>query len=136
MTAPAGYSGTPLPRKLGIRAGSRVLLDSVPPEFALDPLPEGVAVHTRPRGEPYDVIVAFCADRRRATERLSSLAARMTRAGALWLCWPKRTSGVATDLTENVVRDIGLAGGLVDVKVAAVDAVWSGLKFVVRLRDR
>jgi len=134
--ASAGYSGTPLPRKLGIKPGSRVLLVSPPDRFELGELPGDVTLHSRPGQEPYDVVLAFCPDLAALHRRFVPLADRLTRAGALWIAWPKRSSGVRTDLNENVVRDVGLAAGLVDVKVAAVDAVWGGLKFVVRLRDR
>lgn len=136
MATAAGYSGTPLPRKLGIGVGSRVLLDGTPDGFVLEPMPPEVTLHVRAGGDPYDVIVCFCPDLRRLVRCFPLLARRLTTAGALWICWPKRASGVATDLDENVVRDYGLEEGLVDVKVCAVDAVWSGLKFVVRLRDR
>jgi hypothetical protein len=132
----AGYSGTPLPRKLGVKPDSRVLVVAAPPGFVLDPLPPGAVVHTRAGSSAYDVVVAFCPDRRRLVTRFPAQAARLTTAGALWVAWPKRTSGVATDLDENVVRDVGLGHGLVDVKVAAIDATWSGLKFVRRVRDR
>jgi hypothetical protein len=136
VTAPAGYSGTPLPRKHGIKAGSRVLLVDAPAGFDLGELPATATLHTRPGREPYDVVLAFCPDSAALHRRFAPLADRITRAGALWIAWPKRSSGVRTDLTENVVRDVGLAAGLVDVKVAAVDQTWGGLKFVVRLRDR
>jgi hypothetical protein len=138
VTSPpaAGYSGTPLHRKLGVKPDSRVLLSAAPPGFALDEVPPGAVVHTRAAGSSYDVIVAFSPDRRRLTSRFAALAARLTSAGALWVAWPKRASGVDTDLDENVVRDVGLAEGLVDVKVAAIDETWSGLKFVRRVRDR
>lgn len=136
MATATGYSGTPLPRKLGIAVGSRVLLDGAPDVFVLEPMPDEVTLHVRPAGGSYDVIVCFCPDLRRLRRRFTPLARRLTTAGALWICWPKKASGVATDLDENVLRDVGLEGGLVDVKVCAVDEVWSGLKFVVRLRDR
>jgi hypothetical protein len=132
----AGYSGTPLHRKLGVKPESRVLLSAAPPGFALDEVPAGAVVHTRAAGASYDVIVAFCPDRKRLLARFRPLAERITTAGALWVAWPKRASGVDTDLDENVVRDVGLDAGLVDVKVVAVDDTWSGLKFVRRLRDR
>lgn len=135
-TAAAGYSGTPLPRKLGIKRESRVLVTAAPPGFAIADLPTGAAVHARPAGSAYDVIVAFCPDHRRLAKRFPALVPRLTTAGALWIAWPKRASGVPTDLDENVVRDVGLGEGLVDVKVIAIDDVWSGLKFVRRLRDR
>jgi hypothetical protein len=128
----AGYSGTPLPRKLGIKPESRVLLVGAPPGFILD----GVAVHTRRGRERYDVIVLFCPHARVLQSKFADLAGALTTAGALWACWPKKASGVPTDLTDSAVRDHGLAVGLVDVKVAAIDATWSGLKFVRRLADR
>jgi len=130
----AGYSGTPLPRKLGIRDGSRVLLVAAPLTFTLDGA--GALVHNRKGRDPYDVIVVFCPDARALRSRFADLAAALTPAGALWACWPKKASGVPTDLTENTVRDHGLDVGLVDVKVAAIDRTWSGLKFVRRLADR
>jgi len=136
VTAPAGYSGTPLPRKLGVKPGSRVLLVDAPDGFDLGELPPAVTLHTRPGRGPYDVVLAFCPDLATMHRRFAPLADRLTPAGALWVAWPKRSSGVRTDLTENVVREVGLVGGLVDVKVAAVDQVWGGLKFVVRLKDR
>ncbi len=132
----SGYSGKSLPVKLGIRPESRVLVDGAAGRIRLEPLPPGVTVHTRPGRHPYDVVLAFCPRRRRLVQRFTPLTRRLTRAGALWVCWPKRAGGMATDLDENAVRDYGLAAGLVDVKVCAVDEVWSGLKFVVRLRDR
>lgn len=132
----AGHSGTPLHRKLGIKPQSRVLLAAAPPAFVLDEVPGDAVVHTRAAGSGYDVIVAFCPDRSRMRTRFAGLAPRLTVDGALWIAWPKKASGVATDLDENVVRDAGLASGLVDVKVVAIDDTWSGLKFVRRLRDR
>jgi len=131
-----GYSGTPLHRKLGIKHDSRVLVVAAPPTFSIPDVPPGATVHTRPGGTAYDVVIAFCPDAKRLSTRLASLPDRITVAGALWLLWPKRASGVATDLDENVVRERGLAAGLVDVKVIAVDDTWSGLKFVRRVRDR
>ncbi|HST67328.1 MAG TPA: DUF3052 domain-containing protein [Mycobacteriales bacterium] len=135
MTAPVGYSGKPLAVKLGIRETSRVLLVGAPDGFALA-APPGARVGTRPTPQPYDVILAFCPDRAALRRRFAPQVGRLTPAGALWVSWPKKSSGVATDLDENVVRAHGLEAGLVDVKVAAVDAVWSGLKFVRRLADR
>jgi hypothetical protein len=134
----AGYSGTPLPRKLGIKAGQRIAFLDAPSAFAdaLGDLPEGLgAPRTRARG-PLDLIVAFFVERRRLEQRLPRLIAALDPAGALWIAWPKRASGVASDLTEDVVRELALAAGVVDVKVCAIDATWSGLKLVVRLRDR
>jgi hypothetical protein len=132
----AGYSGTPLPRKLGIAAGARVLLDGAPDGFGLGELPAGVIVHRRAGSGPYDVIICFCPDAARLRARWPALHARTTTAGALWIAWPKRASGVPTDLDENAIREHVLAGGRVDVKVCAVDEVWSGLKNVVRKVDR
>ncbi|HET7529469.1 MAG TPA: DUF3052 domain-containing protein [Mycobacteriales bacterium] len=132
----AGYSGTPLHRKLGVKPDSRVLISAAPPGFALDRTPSGAVVHTRAAGTSYDVVVAFCPDEARLRRRFEPLAGRLAAAGALWVAWPKRASGVATDLDENVVRGVGLGAGLVDVKVIAIDENWSGLKFVRRLRDR
>jgi hypothetical protein len=130
----AGYSGTALPVKLGVKPGHRVLLAGAPPEFSLD-TPDA-EVHRRAGRAPYDVVLAFCSDRRTVTKRFDELIARITTPGALWIGWPKKSSGVATDVDENVVRELGLASGLVDVKVCAIDDTWSGLKFVRRLRDR
>jgi hypothetical protein len=134
---PAGYSGTPLVRKLGIKPGSRLALVDAPDGFdrTLGELPAGVGVSRAARG-PADVIVAFFAERARLEQRLPALREALEPAGGLWIAWPKRSSGVATDLTENVVRELGLAAALVDNKVCAIDAVWSGLRLVYRLRDR
>jgi hypothetical protein len=131
----AGYSGTPLPRKLGLSEGCRLLLVTAPDGF--DPLaPATATVHRRPGVDPYDVVLLFAADHAALQRRFAPLSRRLTVKGALWVAWPKRASGVATDLDENVIREHGLHVGLVDVKVIAIDAVWSGLKFVRRLRDR
>jgi hypothetical protein len=132
----AGYSGTPLPRKLGIAAGSRVLLDGAPERFDLGELPAGVTVHRRAGADPYDVVLCFCPDSARLRSRWAALHGRTTLAGALWIAWPKRAAGIPTDLTEGVVRAHALANGRVDVKVCAVDQVWSGLKNVIRKADR
>jgi len=136
MTTPAGYSGTPLARKLGVKTDGRALIVAAPAGFDLEDLPSGAVVHRRAGAASYDVILAFCPDLDRLRSRLATNMPRMTTAGAIWLAWPKRASGVATDLDENVVRDQGLATGLVDVKVAAIDATWAALKFVRRVRDR
>ena len=132
----AGDSGTPLPRKLGVKPGQTILLEHVPDGFALGELPPDVHVHTRAGPGPYDLMLTFCPDLARLRARFGPLAARLDRAGALWVGWPKKSSGMPTDLTDNAVREYGLAAGLVDVKVAALDATWSGLKFVYRLADR
>jgi hypothetical protein len=132
----AGYSGTPLHRKLGITPDSTVLLDGAPPGFAIDGIPDGVRLARRPGPGPYDVILCFCPDRARLVRRWPALHALTTPAGALWIAWPKRASGLPTDLDGNVVRDHALAHGRVDVKVCAVDDTWSGLKNVIRKTDR
>jgi hypothetical protein len=138
----AGYSGTPLHRKLGIKAGMRVLVTGVPEGWDIGVLdPDRTAeVTTRPatRGSssPYDVVVAFCPDQAALEVALASRPDRVSEQGRLWVCWPKRASGLATDLDENLVRELGLASGIVDVKVCAVDQTWSGLCFMTRLRDR
>lgn len=134
--ADSGYSGTPLHRKLGIKPDSRVLVSAAPPDFIVDDVPRSAVMHVRAAGSSYDVVLVFCPDLRRAQQRFAALAPRLTPAGALWVAWPKKSSGVTTDLDENVVRDVGLGNGLVDVKVIAIDDTWSGLKFVRRLRDR
>jgi hypothetical protein len=125
----AGYSGTPLPKKLGIKPDSRVIvLGDAPAGF----LPEV----ERADGGPGDVIVSFHTERFELERRLPELRALMRPAAGLWIAWPKRASGVPTDLTENVVRELGLAARLVDNKVCAIDATWSGLRLVIRLVDR
>jgi hypothetical protein len=131
----AGYSGTPLPRKLGIKPGHRVLLLGAPEGFALPELPDGVKVATRARGVA-DVIVAFHLRRAELARRMPVLRQRMEPAAGLWIAWPKRASKVETDLTEDVVRELALANTLVDNKVCAIDETWSGLRLVIRLKDR
>jgi hypothetical protein len=133
-----GYSGTPLPRKLGIKPGHRVLLLRAPERFereTLGALPEDVTVGRTARGTA-DVIVAFFDRRADLARRMPALRELMVPAAGLWIAWPKRASGVPTDLTENVVRELALSHRLVDNKVAAVDATWSGLRLVIRLADR
>jgi hypothetical protein len=132
----AGYSGTPLVRKLGITPGATVLLDGAPADFDLDELPDDVVIHRRAAAGPYDVILCFCPDQARLIRRWPVLHPKTTSAGSLWIAWPKRSSGLAADLDENVVRDFALGHGRVDVKVCAVDDTWSGLKHVIRKADR
>jgi hypothetical protein len=134
----AGYSGTPLPRKLGIKPGHRVLLLSAPERFesaTLGALPDGVKVARRLAGKA-DVIVSFHTERADLARRLPKLREAMEPAAGLWIAWPKRASKVPTDLTEDVVRELALQNVLVDNKVAALDEQWSGLRLVIRLRDR
>ncbi len=135
----AGYSGTPLPRKLGIMADHRVALINAPPGFdqTLGALPPGVETGTELAGrDRFDVIVFFANNRTALRRQFGRLARRLTPAGGLWISWPKRASGRETDLNEYEVRKIGLDQGLVDNKICAVDETWSGLRFVVRLKDR
>jgi hypothetical protein len=128
-------TGTPLPRKIGARAGDRALVvgapDDVPALFA-----DGIRVLRRAGGAPLDVVVVFTAARADLARRLPALRDRLQPAGMLWVAWPKRASGIPTDMTEDVVRDVALPLGLVDTKVAAIDATWSGLKLVVRREHR
>jgi hypothetical protein len=133
----AGYSGTPLVKKLGIKPGATLGLIGAPDDFdrTLGQLPEDVAVRRRLQG-PLDVIVAFYVERPALERRLPALRGALAPAGGLWIAWPKRASRVATDVSETVVRELGLAAGLVDNKVCAIDAVWSGLRLVYRRRDR
>ena len=132
----AGYSGKPLATKLGIKAGDLVLLDGAPPAFVLDGLPAETSVHRRAGSGQYDVILCFCGDGNRLRRRWPVLHPLTTPAGSLWIAWPKRSSGLATDLDENAIRDYALDNGRVDVKVCAVDDTWSGLKHVIRTVDR
>jgi hypothetical protein len=139
MSASAtGYSGTPLPRKLGIKPEARLALVNAPAGFdeTLGELPPGVVVRRRAQGAGVDVIVAFCEQRAKLERGLPRWREALDQAGGLWIAWPKRTSGIATDLGEGMVRELGLAAGLVDNKVCAIDATWSGLRFVYRVADR
>lgn len=137
--ADAGYSGTPLARKLGIREGRRVAVLGGPAHFLglLDPLPAGVRVRTRPRsGSPFDVVVVFARTRTELARRFRRGDALMDVDGGLWVAWPKRSSSLVTELSGGDVRAHGLSCGLVDNKVCAVDEDWSALRFVVRSADR
>jgi hypothetical protein len=133
----AGYSGTPLAKKLGIKAEHRVAFPSAPQGFEdlLGALPDGVKVKSRASG-PLDVIVFFTTSRAELERRLSALRRAMDPAAGLWIAWPKRSSGVDTDMTEDVARELGLANRLVDNKVCAIDETWSGLRLVIRIEDR
>jgi hypothetical protein len=132
----AGYSGTPLVKKLGIKEGARVAIVRAPNGFAESlNLPKGVAVRREARGR-LDVVLFFATRRAELARRFPTLANRLEPDGGLWVAWPKRASGVATDLSFDPVHEIGLANGLVDNKVAAIDDVWSGLRFVYRVADR
>jgi hypothetical protein len=133
----AGYSGTPLAKKLGIKDGHRVAFPAAPDGFRalLGALPEDVKVKSRTTG-PLDVIVFFTRSRAELQRRLPVLRRAMDPAAGLWIAWPKRASGVETDVTEDVARELGLANRLVDNKVCAIDETWSGLRLVIRLKDR
>ncbi len=133
----AGYSGTPLPRKLGIPASGRAALIDAPRGFLrlLGPWPK--KLEKLPMlSSPLDYIHLFTIERSALQALFPKARDSLVKTGTLWVSWPKQASGRATDLTENVVREIGLAAGLVDVKVCAVDETWSGLKFVYRRKDR
>ena len=133
----AGYSGTPLIKKLGIKEGSRVALVNAPKDFQseLKDLPDGVQF-LKPATKSLDIILFFVLSERALAKDFSKLVARLTANGMIWIAWPKKGSGVATDLSFERVQRIGLDAGLVDVKICAVDETWSGLKFVYRLKDR
>ena len=134
---PAGYSGTPLIQKLGIRLATRIYIQGEPKHYArtLGPLPEAVT-RLRRLGQELDFIHFFTKQRAQLEQRLPALKAALDYDGMLWISWPKKASQMKTDVDEGVVRQLGLAIGLVDVKVAAIDETWSGLKFVYRVEDR
>lgn len=136
MTATPGYSGKPLAGKLGIKPEHVVLLDNAPAGFTIEGLPDGTTIVRRAARPSYEVVLAFCPDRARLTKRLPILLTKTATAGMIWIAWPKRSSGVPTDLDENGIRELALPLGVVDVKVCAIDATWSGLKLVRRLANR
>jgi hypothetical protein len=135
----AGYSGTPLVKKLGIKAGMHVCVINEPNDYrqTLGELPDGVLVSSD-LGEAgsEEMIQFFTVAEDKLEREFPTLKAALTFNGTLWIAWPKKASGVATNLNENIGREIGLKNGLVDVKICAIDEVWSGLKFVYRLQDR
>lgn len=132
-----GYSGTPLVRKLGFKPGTRAHYVNAPEHFAalVGELPAGVRVLRRPAPE-LDLVVLFVRERAQLERRLASLQPKLEAAGMIWVSWPKRASKVPTDISEDVVREIALPRGLVDVKVCAIDETWSGLKLVTRTELR
>jgi hypothetical protein len=134
----AGYSGTPLVKKLGIKENFRVAFVNPPTAFEkeLGTLPIGVNISAGRLAKSLDLIILFANSQRTLKTEFPILAQKLTSNGTLWVAWPKKASGVATDLSGNDVRQIGLDAGLVDVKVCAVNEIWSGLKFVYRLKDR
>jgi len=133
----AGYSETPLAKKLGIKERSRIALVNEPRGFreTLGELPNGVSFPGG-SGKNIDLILFFVKSQAELSKRFTKLAAKLAPAGMLWIAWPKKASGVASDLSDGVVRETGLVAGLVDTKVCAIDEVWSGLRFVIRLKDR
>ncbi len=130
----AGYAGTPLARKLGVKPGYRVLLKHSPAGWAIPGLPPDVRVicRARPPTGPADITIAFCRSRRQLERDLAELAHGLPAGGSLWIAWPRRAAGHSSDVTENGLRELLLPVGVVDVKVAALDHNWSGLKFVWR----
>lgn len=133
----AGYSKRPLRDKLGIKAGQRISIINPPEGFGelLGELPEGVELRVELEGT-LDFIHFFTTQRDELAEKFPALKAALAQNGMLWISWPKGASKIPTDLNENTIRNLGLNAGLVDVKVAAIDQNWSGLKFVYRLKDR
>jgi hypothetical protein len=133
----AGYSGTPLIQKIGIKPGHRILLRKAPASFLKDlgKLPEGAETSDRLAGKA-NVIVYFTEKLAELKKDFPRLGAALVSDGMVWVSWPKKASGRQTDVTENLVREVGLECGLVDVKVCAIDETWSGLKFVIRVKDR
>lgn len=135
----AGYSGTPLVRKLGIREGASVATSGAPAHFAslCEPLPSGARLRSDLRGRgPFDVLVVFVRTASELEARFGRAVSRLDPYGGLWVAWPKRSSPLAGDLRESQVRAHGLASGLVDNKICAIDEDWSGLRFVVRIANR
>lgn len=127
----AGYSGTPLPKKLGIGPGDDLALLGAPDGFSLDDVPPGVQIRRQARGR-FDVVLSFHTWRADLERRLPVLLRVLAVHGGLWVAWPKRASGVATDITEDVLREVALPTGMVDNKVCAIDETWSGLRLVLR----
>ena len=127
----AGYSGKPLTAKLGVRPDSRVLVTGAPDGFTLD-----CPHDTGDDHDPYDIVLLFCPTLATLEDEYDTAYRQLTMAGALWVAWPKRASGIVTDITETAVRTHALTHGLVDVKIAAIDNTWSGLKLVRRKADR
>jgi len=128
-----GYSGTPLAKKLGIKAGSRLLLVDAPDAYLalLEPLPEGIQFDTQ-LSEATDIVQIFAVQRAALEQLLTSYRAKLKSTGMVWVSWPKKSAKVPTDITEDTIREVALPLGYVDIKVCAVDQVWSGLKLVIR----
>ena len=134
---PAGYSGTPLAKKLGIKPGFRILVENAPVDYMalLNPLPEDIHFLDKVEDE-LAMIHVFAASAKDLAAKLKRYRKKLRPNGMLWVSWPKKASKVPTDLTEDTIRELALPLGLVDVKVCAVDAVWSGLKLVIRVENR
>jgi hypothetical protein len=133
----AGYSGTALAKKLGIKEGSRVFVVDAPKDYAklVEPLPRDVRLVPRVDAQT-DMVHIFASERKRLRGALESALAKLQPAGTIWVSWPKKASKVPTDITEDTIRELALPLGLVDIKVCAVDEVWSGLKLVLRKENR
>jgi hypothetical protein len=133
----AGYSGTPLPKKLGIKENQRIALVNKPESFQkqLGALPTNTHVVSKLTA-PLDLVVLFVESERALAKQFPAIAKKISMNGMNWVAWPKKSAGVPTDLSFDLVQRIGLECGLVDVKICAIDEVWSGLKFVIRLKDR
>jgi hypothetical protein len=133
----AGYSGTPLPKKLGVKENQRIALINAPENFhkELGELPDTTQI-VKKLSTPLDLVMLFVDRENKLAKQFPLVAKKLSRNGMVWVAWPKKSSGVATDLMFDRVQRIGLACGLVDVKICAIDEVWSGLKFVIRVKDR
>lgn len=133
----AGYSGTPLAKKLGIKAGTKIFLIGAPKEYLtlVSPLPEGVKVMPRVTNDT-DIVHIFSTQKTQLTKALRASLSKLKHNGTIWVSWPKKSAKVPTDITENTIRKVALPLGLVDIKVCAVNDVWSGLKLVIRKENR
>lgn len=133
----AGYSETPLLKKLGIKENARVALVNAPEDFLreLGGLPEGAKLVSAAQGR-VEFILLFVENRAELVKRLGQLRPKLSQSGMIWVAWPKKSSGLKTELTFAVVQEAGLAAGIVDTKICAINDVWSGLKFVIRVKDR
>jgi len=134
----AGYSGTPLVKKLGYKSGFAALIMNEPGNYRelLGDLPESAEIHKEPKQNLFDLIHFFTKEKLELELELPKLKMMLKKDGMIWVSWPKKASGVQTDIDGNGVRSTGLQTGLVDIKVCAVDEIWSGLKFVYRKKDR
>jgi hypothetical protein len=137
MIAPSGYSGTPLAKKLGIKSGFNIRLINAPEHYLslFTDLPTDICFVDEP-GSKLNLIHFFTKSYDELSEKLPVLKEQITQNGIIWISWPKKVSKIATDITEDKIRDLALETELVDVKVCAVDEIWSGLKLVIRVKDR